>query len=155
MSEPITFLMADASRLFRRAFDAEARSIGITGQQWRVLAALARHPGIKQGQAADLMEVEPITLSRMIDRLQESGMVERRADPADRRAWCLYLTDQAIPLVEDMRAIANRLLEVALEGFTTTELASFADFVDRFRNNVASRQIDNDDRKSEATHATA
>ena len=101
------------------------------------------------------MEVEPITLSRMIDRLQESGMVERRADPADRRAWCLYLTDQAIPLVEDMRAIANRLLEVALEGFTTTELASFADFVDRFRNNVASRQIDNDDRKSEATHATA
>jgi DNA-binding MarR family transcriptional regulator len=154
MSDPISFLMADASRLFRRAFDAEARSIGITGQQWRVLAALARHPGIKQGQVADLMEVEPITLSRMIDRLQESGMVERRADPADRRAWCLHLTDQAIPLVEEMRAIANRLLEVALDGFKPEELTSFADFVERFRNNLAPRQ-NNDDRTSEPRHANA
>jgi DNA-binding MarR family transcriptional regulator len=154
MSEPISFLMADSSRLFRRAFDAEARSIGITGQQWRVLAALARHPGIRQTHVADLMEVEPITLSRMIDRLQESGMVERRADPADRRAWCLHLTDQAIPLVEDMRAIANRLLDVALDGFTPAELDSFADFVARFRSNLAPRQND-DNRDSEPFHATA
>lgn len=153
MSDPISFLMADASRLFRRSFDAEARSIGITGQQWRVLAALARHPGIKQGQVADLMEVEPITLSRMIDRLQESGMVERRADPADRRAWCLHLTDQAIPLVEEMRAIANRLLDVALEGFSADEIASFADFVERFRSNLGPRQSD-DDRSSEPRHAS-
>ena len=154
MSEPITFLMADSSRLFRRAFDAEARSIGITGQQWRVLAALARQPGIKQGQVAELMEVEPITLSRMIDRLQESGMVERRADPADRRAWCLFLTDQAIPLVEDMRTIAHRLLEVALDGFSPDELTRFADYVDRFRANLVARQND-DDRHNEPTHVRA
>jgi DNA-binding MarR family transcriptional regulator len=154
MSEPITFLMADASRLFRRAFDAEARSIGITGQQWRVLAALARHPGSKQGFIAELMEVEPITLSRMIDRLQESGMVERRADPADRRAWCLYLTDQAIPLVEDMRAIANNLLEVALDGFSPDDMTRFADFIERFRCNLVPRQND-DDRTEEPHHASA
>lgn len=154
MSEPISFLMADASRLFRRAFDAEARSIGITGQQWRVLATLARQPGSKQGQVAEWIEVEPITLSRMIDRLQDAGMVERRADPADRRAWCLYLTDQAIPLVEDMRAIANRLLEVALDGFSPVEMASFANFIDRFRSNLAQKQTEND-RHDEAHHVSA
>lgn len=154
MSEPISFLMADGSRLFRRAFDAEARSIGITGQQWRVLATLARQPGCKQGQVAEMIEVEPITLSRMIDRLQESGMVERRADPADRRAWCLHLTDQAIPLVEDMRAIANRLLDIALDGFSPDEMTRFADFIDRFRSNLVPRQTEND-RNDEPHHVSA
>jgi DNA-binding MarR family transcriptional regulator len=154
MSEPITFLMADASRLFRRAFDAEARSIGVTGQQWRVLAALARHPGAKQGQVADLMEVEPITLSRMIDRLQDAGLVERRADPADRRAWCLHLTDKALPVVDDMRVIATNLLGTALDGFSPDEQASFADFIERFRANVGQRQTD-DDRPMEPRLARA
>ena len=140
MSNQIAFLMADASRLFRRHFDALSRDLGVTGQQWRVLVVLARNPGAKQGQIADLIEVEPITLSRMVDRLQEAGLVERHADPADRRAWCLHLTDKAIPLVDQMRVNADTILQGALIGFSDAERNSFANFIERFRENLTCAQ---------------
>ena len=85
MSDSIGFLMADVSRLLRRVFDERARSIGVTRPQWRVLTVLARNEGINQNMLADRLEVEPITLSRMVDRMQDAGLVERRADPGDRR----------------------------------------------------------------------
>ena len=76
--------LAESSRLIRRAFDARARAIGVTRAQWQVLSALGRHPGINQGALADILDVDPITVCRMIDRLQDAALVERRADPADR-----------------------------------------------------------------------
>jgi DNA-binding MarR family transcriptional regulator len=132
----IAFLMADASRLFRRIFDEQARRLGVTGQQWRVLAALARHPGAKQNVVADILEVEPITLSRMVDRLAKSGMVERRADPADRRAWCLHLTGPAIPLIEEMRLMSHDITARALSQFNAEEEAQLLHLVSRFRENL-------------------
>ena len=154
MTEQVAFLMADASRLFRRAFDARARELGITGQQWRVLVTLARQPGMNQGAAAELLEVEPITLSRMVDRLQEAGLVERRSDPCDRRAWRLHLLDAAIPLVEQMRAVANNILEEALDGFNPEQRILFTGFVEQFRENLTQRQSD-DDRPVEPQHVRA
>lgn len=145
MSDNAAFLMADTSRLFRRAFDARSRCLGITGQQWRVLVTVFRNPGINQGNAAEIIEVEPITLSRMVDRLQDAGMVERRADPGDRRAWCLHLTDKALPLIEAMRVIADDLLEIAFGGFTPDEREHFTATIDRFRANL-SRKAEADDR---------
>ena len=133
----IAFLMADASRLFRRIFDEQARRLGVTGQQWRVLAALARHPGAKQNVVADFLEVEPITLSRMVDRLAKAGMVERRADPADRRAWCLHLTGAAIPLIEEMRLMSHDITARALDGFSPEEEQQLIHLVGRFRENLA------------------
>ena len=147
MTEQLPFLMSDASRLFRRAFDADARAIGVTGQQWRTLAVIARNPGINQGAAADLLEVEPITLSRMVDRLGELGLVERRAMPADRRVWCLHLTDAAVPLVEQMRVLARMIANDGLEDFTTAERSQFSGFLERFHRNLTARQRD-DDRSS-------
>ena len=94
MDENIGTLLAQVSRLLRRNFDERARGIGVTRPQWQVLGLLKMHAGSNQGTLAELLEVEPITLGRMIDRLQEAGLVERRADPADRRAWRIFLTDK-------------------------------------------------------------
>src|SRR3546814_5681847 len=80
------------------------RVIGITGAQWRLLFTVSRNEGQNQGATAELLEVEPITLCRMIDRMEDAGMVERRPDPNDRRAWRLYLTDKSRPLIEIGRA---------------------------------------------------
>ena len=95
MDENLAAMLADTARLMRRSFDARARQIGVTRPQWRVLSVLRRHEGINQGGLAELLEVEPITVCRMVDRLQEAGLVERRPDPADRRSWRLFLTAKA------------------------------------------------------------
>ena len=116
MSDSFGFLISDVSRLIRRRFDERARSIGSTRAQWRTLVVLSRNEGINQGGLADLLEVEPISLCRMIDRLEESGLVERRRDPQDRRAWQIYLTDRAGPVLEKLRVIADELFENALDG---------------------------------------
>lgn len=116
MSEPVSLLLVDVSRLIRRRFDERARVVGLTHAQWRTLVVLSRNEGSKQGKLADLLDVEPITLCRMVDRLEEAGHVERRRDPADRRGWLIFLTDAAHPLLDDIRVIADGLFEDALAG---------------------------------------
>lgn len=139
MEENPAFLMADAARLFRKAFNARARELGLTGQQWRVLVVIRRNPGIRQSVAADMLEVEPITLSRMVDRLSDAGMVERRADPGDRRAWSLFLTAAAEPLMDRMRAMAEELTGNALDGFSAAERSQLTRLVERYRANLSHR----------------
>ena len=103
MNENLAAVLSDVSRLMRREFDARARDIGVTRPQWQVLTVLRRNEGVNQGGLADLLEVEPITVCRMVDRLQEADLVERRADPADRRSWRLFLTSKAQALLMSMR----------------------------------------------------
>lgn len=138
MSEPLGFLISDVGRLMRREFDARARRIGVTRAQWRTLKILARRPGCNQGMLAEIMEVEPITVARMIDRLEEAGLVERRRDPADRRAWRIYLTDAAEPLIDQLREIGDALGDDALAGLNDTERASLEAMMDRIRTNLVS-----------------
>ncbi|MDT8758330.1 MarR family transcriptional regulator [Sphingomonas psychrotolerans] len=116
MTESLGFLVSDVARLMRRRFDERARKSGATGPQWRTLKILERHEGLNQGQIAELLEVEPITCCRMIDRLEEAGLVERRRDPADRRAWRIYLTEKARPVLAELHDIAGAMLEAALNG---------------------------------------
>ncbi|WP_293698813.1 MULTISPECIES: MarR family winged helix-turn-helix transcriptional regulator [unclassified Sphingopyxis] len=139
MSETIGFLLNDSARLFRRAFNARTRDTGITALQWRLLIYLRRHEGIRQGPLAELIEVEPITLSRMIDRLEEAGLVERRADPSDRRAWLLYLAPGADELLTAMRATTDALTAEATEGLSAAELEQLNDLVERVRANLSRR----------------
>ncbi len=140
MSETIGFLLNDTARLFRRAFNARTRDSGITALQWRLITYLRRHEGIRQGPLADLIEVEPITLSRMIDRLVEAELVERRADPADRRAWRLHLTPRADELLGGMRELADALTDEATEGLTEEENAQLIALVERVRANLSRRE---------------
>jgi len=139
MSETIGFLLNDSARLFRRAFNARTRDTGITALQWRLLIYLRRHQGIRQGPMAELIEVEPITLSRMIDRLEEAGLVERRADPSDRRAWLLYLAPGADELLTAMRATTDALTAEATEGLNAEEREQLSDLVERVRANLSRR----------------
>ena len=136
MEDNIAALLADTARLMRRSFDARARQIGVTRPQWRVLSVLRRFEGINQGGLADLLEVEPITVCRMVDRLQEAGLVERRSDPEDRRSWRLYLTAKAQHLVGQLRPLAEEMLDEALEGVSDSERRILAQSLDRMRRNL-------------------
>jgi DNA-binding MarR family transcriptional regulator len=104
-----------------------------------VLSLLARHEGINQGGLAEILEVEPITLGRMIDRLQDAGMVERRHDPADRRAWRLFLTDKGNQLIDQLRPLALETLETALDGLDDAQRAAMMVALDRMRGNLSRR----------------
>ncbi len=141
MAEPdnLGTMVADVSHLMRRAFDERARSSGLSRPQWRVLTMLRRHEGINQGGLAELVEVEPITLCRMVDRLQEAGLVERRADPADRRAWRLHLTDKASALLEEMRPMAFSLFDDAMTGLDPAERSDLFRMLERIRTNLSRR----------------
>ena len=141
MAEPdnLGTMVADVSHLMRRAFDERARSSGLSRPQWRVMTMLRRHEGINQGGLAELVEVEPITLCRMVDRLQEAGLVERRADPADRRAWRLHLTDKARALLEEMRPMAFSLFDDAMTGLDPAERSDLFRMLERIRTNLSRR----------------
>ena len=136
MSDSIGFLISDVARLLRRRFDERARAIGITRAQWRVLVVLSRNEGANQGALADLLEVEPITLCRMIDRLADAGHVERRRDPADRRAWNIYLTDRSRPLIEQLRGLAEEVVGEALAGLDAAALDRFTRSLHTIRDNL-------------------
>src|SRR3546814_12659793 len=105
----------------RRRFDEMSRDTGITRPQWRVLGSVHCNPGINQGTLADMLDVEPITTCRMVDRLEQAGLVERRHDPNDRRAWQIFLTDAAMPLIDGMKDRASLLNTAALAGLTKSD----------------------------------
>jgi DNA-binding MarR family transcriptional regulator len=144
MADTLGFLIGDISRLMRRAFDVRARTIGVTRQQWRMLTTVSRHEGVNQGRLADLLDVEAITLCRMVDRLSDSGLVERRADPTDRRAWRIYLTDRARPILDELRSLGDDVIEEALEGLSGPDRDRLMTLLERIRTNL------NDERKDKA-----
>jgi MarR family transcriptional regulator, transcriptional regulator for hemolysin len=91
----ILFVISDVGRLLRTYADQKARHVGMTRAQWAVLLRLERHEGLKQSDLAEILDIQPITLTRLVDRLCDSGLIERRADPNDRRAKRLHLTEAA------------------------------------------------------------
>jgi DNA-binding MarR family transcriptional regulator len=139
MEDNIGTMIAQVARLMRRSFDERARTIGVTRPQWQVLSLLARNEGINQGGLADILEVEPITLGRMIDRLQEGALVERRADPTDRRAWRLFLTPKGNELIDQMKPLAFETFETALDGVDAVQRDQLMTVLDRMRGNLSRR----------------
>ena len=137
MDENIGTLLAQVSRLLRRSFDVRARGIGVTRPQWQVLSRLKLRAGSNQGSLAEILEVEPITLGRMIDRLQEAGLVERRADPTDRRAWRIFLTGKGEQLVDQLFPAARETLDGALDGVNGHDLELFRAVLVRMRANLS------------------
>jgi MarR family transcriptional regulator for hemolysin len=109
-------LLNDVSRLIRKKFDQRAKDLQLTRAQYYLLAKLSRNEGINQVGLADLLEVEPISTARLVDRMEAGGWVERRADPADRRARRLFLTRKSRPVIDRMRKIANVIYDEALDG---------------------------------------
>ncbi len=114
----LLFLLHDVARLLRVDADKRARQHGMTRAQWGILIWLERQPGITQKELAELLEVEPITVARLIDRLEARGMVERRPDPRDRRIWRLHLQRPACDVlheIADQRADMTRLVTAGID----------------------------------------
>jgi DNA-binding MarR family transcriptional regulator len=114
--------IGETAHALRKAFGRRAASIGVTGAQWKVLFKLTLKPGLRQTDLADLLDIEPITLTRIIDRLQEAGLVERTPDPTDRRAWRLHVTEKAQPVVGKLRAIADEMTADAFAGIDPKDI---------------------------------
>lgn len=139
MERRVGTVLAQVARLMRRAFDERAREIGVTRPQWQVLSVLLRHEGIKQGGLAEFLEVEPITAGRMIDRMQDAGLVERRADPSDRRVWRLYLTGRGREIIERLQPMASETSREALRGVSEEETGELLQTLDKILENLTGR----------------
>jgi DNA-binding MarR family transcriptional regulator len=140
----IAFVISDVARLYRRRFDERTRSFGITGPQMRALVAIMRFPGINQGALADRLDVEPITTCRMVDRLEQANLVERRRDPQDRRAWQLFLTESAEPIAEQLQAIGQTVLNDSLQGIDPAARDAALAMLARIRDNLTNVSPDGD-----------
>jgi DNA-binding MarR family transcriptional regulator len=136
----IGFLLADNSRLARWAFDRQVREIGVTGPQARLLLLLNRFAGENQSFYAERLEVEPITLCRMVDRLEEGGLIERRRDPADRRAWRLHLTPKSRQTMERLQQRIDSLVDEMLAGLSAAERNELERLLKAIGSNLAARR---------------
>jgi MarR family transcriptional regulator, transcriptional regulator for hemolysin len=110
------FMLNDVARMLRTYADQKAAQFGITRAQWVVLARVDRSEGLKQSELAEVLDLQPISLTRLLDKLCESGLIERRADPVDRRAKRLFLTPAAGPLLEKLGDLGEELMGTALSG---------------------------------------
>ena len=136
----IGHLLADNSRLARRAFDERVRADGVTGPQARLLLMLDRSPGENQGHYAELLDVEPITLCRMVDRLEDAGLVERRPDLNDRRARRLHLTAKSRAKLTRLRERLDTMVDEILVGLSVADREEFVRLLTVVRTNLAAQR---------------
>ena len=138
------FTLIDTARLLRTLSDQEVRRMGMTRAQWAVLARIERNEGLKQSEIAEILEIQPITLTRLLDRLAENGLIERRPDENDRRAWRLYLTPAAKPLVDRLDALGRDMMRNVLKGISADALASLTSQIGAVRDNIRGELIAKD-----------
>ena len=136
VNNSFNYLLADVPRLFRLHFDRRAVRFGLTRAQWRALKRVHRSEGMSQSELAELLEMEPIAVGRVIDRLQKAGFVERRADPKDRRAWQLYLMPGSHAVLDDMELISKELYRQAQRGIPASELKTMISVLARMKDNL-------------------
>ena len=130
------FALSDVARLLRTVADQRARLLNMTRAQWAVLSRLQRCQGAKQSELAEGLDLAPITLARLIDKLCDLGLVERRDDSADRRANRLFLTDKATPTLERLAALGEDLMSHALAGVDASAIAAMTDNMTRIKANL-------------------
>lgn len=132
----IGYLIADLTRLFGRVFDRRAAHLGLTRVQWRALKRLHDNEGLTQSALAELLDMEPIAVGRVIDRLEKAGFVERRADPADRRCWRLHLLAQSVQVMDGIERVSSVLREDALRGVDPQDYATTLRVLGQMRDNL-------------------
>ncbi|MBL7681811.1 MAG: MarR family transcriptional regulator [Flavipsychrobacter sp.] len=116
--ETMGFILNDVARIWRRAFNRRVQGLGLTQAQWQALAHISLNQGMRQSQLADIMEIQPISAARLIDRMEAAGWIYRKRDPNDRRAINLYPTRKAEPILTKMQAYASDLRPFALDGLS-------------------------------------
>ncbi len=130
------FALHDAARMLRTYSDQRAREVHMTRAQWAVLAKLRRAQGVKQCELADALDLAPITLARLIDKLTASGLVERGDDAADRRANRLFLTGEAAPTLQRLDDLGEAVMARALVGLDEAAIAGLTAGLQRIKSNL-------------------
>jgi MarR family transcriptional regulator for hemolysin len=130
------FTLAEVQRMMRAYADKQAARHGITRAQWAVLAKIERAEGLKQSELAEMMEMQPITLTRLIDKLCDHGWIERRGDENDRRVNRLYLRKAARPLLGKLSGLRSELTAMALEGIAPADAHRLLAQLDLIKENV-------------------
>jgi MarR family transcriptional regulator, transcriptional regulator for hemolysin len=122
LKREFAFTIMDVARLLKTYADQRARQFGVSRAQWAVLIRIDRNEGLKQSELADMLDLQPITLTRLLDRLADNGLIERRADPNDRRANRLYLKPAAKPLLDRLSDLGSDMMETVLDGLSQTSI---------------------------------
>lgn len=139
----MAFRIMDVARLLKTFADQRARFYGMTRAQWAVLVRLDLSEGLKQSELAELLDLQPITLTRLLDRLAENGLIERRPDPNDRRANRLYLTPAARPLLEKLSDLGTDMMGLVLEGLDPKAIERMLRDLNLMRENLRSLIVRN------------
>ncbi len=132
----IAFTITDVARLLKTYADQRARQFGISRAQWAVLVRIDRHEGIKQAELADLLDLQPISLTRLLDRLADNGLIERRPDPNDRRANRLYLKPAAKPLLGRLAELGADMMDTVLDGLSATAVERMLKELGQMKDNL-------------------
>lgn len=139
ISDNIWFQLGDVSRLLRRTIRRRMSGTMLTVEQMRALIGISYCEGVRQVDLADQLDIQPITLVYQIDQLAESGLVERRADPCDRRAYQLFLTKAASPHLSAIEKVAAEIQMDMLRGLSKEQVALLASTLHTMRDNLVSR----------------
>ncbi|TPI41040.1 MarR family transcriptional regulator [Mesorhizobium sp. B3-1-9] len=115
------FLIHDVQRLMRKRFEVRASGLGLSSAQWRLMVRVAKEEGITQARLAELLEIEPISVSRLVDRMEEGGWIERRQDATDRRVRMIFPTEKASAAYADVKSLAGEVYEESLTGVSPQE----------------------------------
>jgi DNA-binding MarR family transcriptional regulator len=134
------FLIHDVARLFRVTFDREVSDVGLTRAQWFVLGHVVRTQGQTQIALAEETDMEKAPLGKVLDRLEQGGWIERRTDPRDRRARCVFKTDKVDPLIPFMEAAAKRVDQTVMAGFDDKEKERLLDALMVMKSNLLNPQ---------------
>jgi MarR family transcriptional regulator, transcriptional regulator for hemolysin len=135
-SRTVAMLVVDVSRLLRRDFARRAQHLGLTQAQWRALAYLSRNEGTTQASLAEMLEMQPISLARLLDRLVAAGWVERKPSPTDRRAYQLYLTPASEPVMWQLRDIGVETRDLALAGLDARQQEQLMSLLSQVKTNL-------------------
>ena len=132
----LAFVINDVARLLRTYADQRAAQFGMTRAKWAVLARLDRFEGLKQAELAEMLDLQPISLTRLLDGLAGNGLIERRPDPEDRRAKRLFLTPAARPLLKQLTDLGEDLMETALAGLPRGDVAALLGGLTAIKDNL-------------------
>jgi len=142
LNKSFGFVLYETARLLAKRFDQRAKVLGLTRAQMQLLAYLVTNEGINQAGLAELLEIEPISLARLIDRMEQAGWVERRPDPKDRRAWLLFVTEKVKPVFAKMVEVGQVVRSEALAGLSAAERTQILDMMLRVRRNLSEKGAD-------------
>jgi DNA-binding MarR family transcriptional regulator len=143
------FTLGELARLVRAHADRQSARYGITRAQWAVLAKVERFEGMKQSELAEQMEMQPITLTRLVDRLCDNGWIERRGDETDRRVNRLYLRKAARPLLAKLSGLRSEITETALEGISPADANRLLTQLEAIKENLRNAIQDQEDARKE------